>query len=298
MYKYFVGIDGGGTKTLVKSEDVDGKLIFLKEYSSTNFQSIGKLEFEKRMNDIFSDLRFAKIKFTETSLCIGAAGVDSKIDGDYLESVILKLGFYGKLQIYNDGVIAMVGGNNSIDGAVFIAGTGSIALGYKNGKEYRVGGWGHLLGDEGSGYKISIEILSEILKSLDGRNNELEDSNNLLNLINLSGSDEVLKYVYDREKDKSHIAKLAKVFLSHYDNSGIIRRVLSNNLEENLIIIETLSNKMQEKYLKLSLCGGLFEKSDLYYELMKGKIKEMSSTIEVHKPKCLPVDGALILSKN
>ena len=297
MCKFYVGIDGGGTKTLVKVLYKD-ELIFERKYTSSNFQSIGKVNFEKLIRQILKELKDHGIAFENTSLCIGAAGVDRDIDKIYVRDVFIKNGFDGKIQVHNDGLIGLVGGNNSIGGGVLVAGTGSVALGYRDKTEYRVGGWGHLLGDEGSGYKISIEILGEILKSFDGRMNELNESRRLLNLINLSDSDAVLEYVYDKEKDKSHIAKLSKFFLKEYDRSTIVKRVLDSNLEENLLTIKALSKLMKDDAFSLTLCGGLFENCNIYYDLMKLKIEGFYPSMEVHKPKLPPVDGALVLAKN
>lgn len=299
MYKYHVGIDGGGTKTLLIMKDSKGKKKLYKEYPSSNFQSIGKNKFEALVGQILCDIRESAddCGFEDISLCFGGAGVDREIDKIYVREVFVRQGYDGKLQVYNDAVIGLVGGNDSTFGAIMIAGTGSIALGFDGTEEFRVGGWGHLIGDEGSGYKISVQILNEILKSIDGRTSREEDSKNLLDIINLKDQDDILEFVYTNVMDKSQIAGLAKMFLASYDESEIVRMVLDNNLEENLDMIRALSKRMKKTDFELCLCGGLFEKSDIYYGLMREKVINHFPSAQVHRPKLSPVEGALILAK-
>ena len=72
--------------------------------------------------------------------------------------------------IVNDATAALVGGTGHPFGVVCVAGTGSIAFGVNRaGERARAGGWGHLLGDEGSGYAIGLEALRAVCRASDGR---------------------------------------------------------------------------------------------------------------------------------
>jgi N-acetylglucosamine kinase len=114
-------------------------------------------------------------------LCLALAGVDRPADlavlrriaGSLLQrplqGVTWELGSH-EVVIVNDATAALVGGTGSPFGVVCVAGTGSIAFGVNRaGERARAGGWGHLLGDEGSGYAIGLEALRAVCRASDGR---------------------------------------------------------------------------------------------------------------------------------
>lgn len=76
-----------------------------------------------------------------------------------------------KVIVENDAICALASGTYGESGIVLIAGTGSISYCYnkKTNELNRVGGWGYVLGDEGSGYDIGRQALVAIMKSYDGR---------------------------------------------------------------------------------------------------------------------------------
>src|SRR5690625_7894553 len=73
------------------------------------------------------------------------------------------------ITVHHDAVTALYSGTLGEEGIVQIAGTGAITFGLTNaGEEMRVGGWGHLFSDHGSGYMIGRDALEKVFLAYDG----------------------------------------------------------------------------------------------------------------------------------
>src|SRR5699024_6065353 len=135
---------------------------------STNIQSISfnviKYHFK---NLIYALLNETDTQITElNSIFISSAGGDRAVDKN---KILLALDF-----IDHDALAALASGSFGDSGMVLIAGTGSIAYNFSSDfkKISRVGGWGYIFGDEGSGFDIGRKAITSVLKQLDGRGKE------------------------------------------------------------------------------------------------------------------------------
>merc|ERR1711964_171025 len=94
------------------------------------------------------------------------------------------------------------------EGVIAISGTGSIVYGRNHGgKAARAGGWGHLLGDEGSGYDIGLQGLRAVVRMADGRQPSTLLIPEILTQISLTSPNQLVKWI--SKVDKSQIAQLA-----------------------------------------------------------------------------------------
>jgi N-acetylglucosamine kinase-like BadF-type ATPase len=104
-----------------------------------------------------------------SAACFGLSGVDGPDDEDLFRSWLSEMGCTYKVRICNDSEL-ILGGNPEGWGVALISGTGSICVGRsRDGRTARVGGWGHLLGDEGSGFYMAAEALKLATQAADGR---------------------------------------------------------------------------------------------------------------------------------
>src|SRR5205085_1278058 len=101
-----------------------------------------------------------------------------------------------------DPVPAMITmpGARDAPGIVIIAGTGSIVYGRnQRGEAARAGGWGHLIGDEGSGYWIGREALAAVMRAEDGRGPSTRMTADILEFFTVADVSRLPRIVYDRE---------------------------------------------------------------------------------------------------
>ena len=104
------------------------------------------------------------------AICLGIAGVDRPNDAAIVRGIMRRIGFNSRVLIVNDALIALETGAPGQPGVVIISGTGSIAYGRNAaGEAARSGGWGYVLGDEGSGYWIGRAALRAVLRAADHR---------------------------------------------------------------------------------------------------------------------------------
>ncbi len=214
MY-YQIGIDAGGTHTTAIAYDLTGRQELLRvETGQGNINA----DFDGGMANIKEAVRQIQAKLGSNCerILAGIAGIS--VTGQYKEvSETLASAFNTKAKAITDSLLALYKGLEGEDGIIVIAGTGSVVNGLQNGKILTVGGYGHLLGDEGSGYAISIAGLKSALHSWDKR-----EKNDLIDLFTkhfeVSEMNDCNQKVYRLERPE--IAGLARLIAELADNGS------------------------------------------------------------------------------
>lgn len=300
--KYFIGIDGGGTKTALKLSDENRNLILTNEGGACNINSMGKDSVEKMLNDLINDtLNKANISLEDiAAMCIGTAGVDRKEDKKIFHDMIKGFGFKGKFIVTNDAEIALFGGVGGEEGIILISGTGSICYGRnKEGKVKRAGGWGHIIGDEGSGYYIGISAINHIGREHDGIEEKTIMSDLILKHLNLKSAEGLIEYVYRSGAGKAEIASLARFVDEAYKNGdNIARGILLKAASELFMcckaVIQTLNLENREVFLALN--GSVVVNNECVRDELNRLIKEKYPKIKVINMKYDAAWGAVLMA--
>ncbi len=163
---FVLGIDAGGTKTVCLLADADGHVRASARGPGANLQALGELEVEKVLHEVMESV-LADETTPPRAICLGIAGVDRPHDNAIIRGIMRRIGHKAPVLVVNDALAALVAGAGDQGPAiVLIAGTGSICYGRnQSGQAARAGGWGYLLGDEGSGWWIGQRTLSDILRA-------------------------------------------------------------------------------------------------------------------------------------
>ena len=104
------------------------------------------------------------------AICLGIAGVDRPDDAAVVRGIMKRIGYKARVLVVNDALVALEAGAPGQPGVVIVSGTGSISYGRnQQGIAARSGGWGYVLGDEGSGYWIGRAALRAVLRAADRR---------------------------------------------------------------------------------------------------------------------------------
>ena len=167
-----LGIDGGGSKTLALVAGVDGQVLGRGEAGPSNYQVIG-LEAALSSLEAATEAALASAGRNLRDLgaaCVGLAGVARPADHERLVAWAAHSLPGVPITIANDAQLVMAAGTPRGWGVALICGTGSIVMGSSpDGRTARAGGWGYLLGDEGSGYAIGLAALRAVMRAYDGR---------------------------------------------------------------------------------------------------------------------------------
>lgn len=295
-----IGLDGGGTKTNCVFTDLNGKSLLEISGGPSNFLSLGN---EKATSNILSVVKsgLRKLNSSEEDISIilaGVAGAGRKLHADQLkESLKKKLPENLKnVFIESDARIALEGALAGEPGAILIAGTGSIIFGKdKSDIIHRVGGFGRIAGDEGSGYSIGVKTLRLVSHMIDGRENAgtlLEKFNTIFHIKNES---DLISLIHNPGFDIASIAMLA--IKSAEEGVGETEKILEEEADELIKHVAVIKEKIALSPLKLVLIGSLIENENYYSKLLTKKIKKLND-IELTEKKYSPEMGAVIMARN
>ncbi|MFE4227576.1 N-acetylglucosamine kinase [Arthrobacter sp. NPDC056886] len=156
-----IGLDIGGTKTRgVRFED--GKPVADESVGSSNVQNVSPEEAARNLAELFGMIGGGAVG----QVYVGAGGIDTDDDAAALAALIAPHVPGARITVVHDTRLLLAAGGAST-GVAVIAGTGSAAWGRNGrGEEARAGGWGYLLGDEGSGYWLGREAVRHSLRRM------------------------------------------------------------------------------------------------------------------------------------
>lgn len=293
---YVIGVDGGGTKTTAILGSKKGELLAKREAGPSNYQVIGRENFKKLIISLIDNLiKDSHIKKSEISkISLGLAGVGRENEKREVRIILKNAGFDSIVE--NDAVIALVGALGGKLGVVIIAGTGSIALGKNENNEIaRAGGWGYILGDEGSGFYIGKNALIYALKEYDRRGEKTILTEMIKQNLKISNTEEVVPMVYSGKLTRAGISDLAKLVFKAAKRGDKIANIILSKAGKELgllayAVIKRL--KFKNKNIDIGLVGGIFKEKEYLLEPIKSVIPY---NINFKEPRFPPVVGALLM---
>lgn len=289
---FYAGVDGGGTKTAVLCVDELGRPLAERTFGPFNINSIGAEGLRRVMNEI---LAFLNLQGDCISLCIGAAGNGNAALRDELSSVMSGSGI-ARWQLVGDYEIALAGALNGRTGLALVAGTGSVCSGRNgSGRLHRVGGWGHLIGDEGSGYTIGRDALKHLVNVRDG----LEPPSALAKAVeedfSLHSRNELVAFVYGR--DKSAVASVSAAVLKEAElGDAAALSILRNNADSLGKLCRATAEELQLSAPEIALLGGLIDRSTVYRPMVIDAIHRLLPDAVCISPEHSPAVGAVLLA--
>jgi glucosamine kinase len=269
---YYLGVDSGGSKTIAVIVDAQGQEQGRGLAGASNPNNIG-------LEPAMRNLRLAIERAIQAAGCrvpphkawLGISGFSRPADYDVLYPYLHDLA--DMIHMTNDGELGL----STLEGAVgvaIIAGTGSIVLGHNaQGKHVRTGGWGYLLGDEGSGYYVAQQALIAAVRAADGRG----QSTILLDLIlqhwDISNPTDIISQVYVDD----HKAKVAQfsphVFQAARDGDSIAAQIVQRAAQELALAARVAASQLALSRVPLALTGSLLVYETDYREQVLNYIR-------------------------
>lgn len=255
---YFLGVDGGGSKTIAILVDEQGRERGRGLAGSSNYSSVGLEQalFHLRRS-VEEAAASAGSSLPVRAAWFGLAGMDRQDDHETLYPHLKP--FAQQVQLMNDAEL-LLGALEDAVGVALIAGTGSIALGRDaSGATARAGGWGYVLGDEGSGYDFGRQALQAATRAADGRGQPTLLLDLILQQWDLRHATDLIGQVYPFP-DTIRIARLSSlVFAASRQGdqpaSEIIQRAADELARAVLVIGEKLT--FPDARIPLALGGGI-----------------------------------------
>lgn len=255
---FFLAVDGGGSKTLAIVVDARGRERGRGVSGSSNHEVVGA---EQAIAAIHLAVTYAVTaagaELPVASAWLGLSGIDHPQNVEILLPPLR--GLAHEVRITNDAELVLGALSDQV-GIAVIAGTGSIAVGRApDGQMARVGGWGHVFGDEGSGYGIGREALQCAARAADGRGPETKLLAAILGRWDLAMPELMMARVYE-SFDKTEIAALAPMVLAlARGGDPAARRIEARAARELALDISTAAQRLNfpPGLVPLAVGGGL-----------------------------------------
>ena len=298
MKNFYLGIDAGGTSYNLIAVSINGKILFKRREGAIQLNIAGLENFSRHIsNSIKSALSKRNYKLTNCiGIVIGVAGARHQKDKDKLARIISRKLKFSKIIIESDTEIARFGAFGGDDGMLMICGTGSILYGKMKDKIFRLGGWGRILGDEGSGYKIGLEALEILTKEFDlniYNSNLAKAVKNRFKITNENLIQKVYIQNFSIQKLAPLIIELAK------EGDGNFMKILNNASADLSGLIKSYQKISGLKKSDLILSGSLVEKNKFFCSILKKEIsRNFGNRINIIKKKHSSEFGAYLIAKN
>jgi N-acetylglucosamine kinase-like BadF-type ATPase len=296
---HVLGIDAGGTKTVCLLADERGVVVSEGRGAGANLHTAGELAVEKVLHESM-EAAIGDRAITPAAICLGIAGVDREDEMLTVRAVMRRIGYKSRVLVVNDALIGLVAGARDEPGIVVNAGTGSIVYGRNAAFEAaRAGGWGHMIGDEGSGYWIGRESLAAVMRAADGRGPATGLTAEILAHFNVNDESRLPRIVYDRELPRVSVAALGPIIQRVAEQGDAVAgRILERAAEELVLAARSVATRLEMRgdAFTFYLAGGVFRAVPWLVEELQGRLLEVAPRAQVQVLHEEPAIGAVWLA--
>ena len=298
MTQIVVGIDGGGSKTHAIVADESGNLLG----EATGPGSAVKPGEEEASTEVIVRVTreaLAKAKMADEKprvLCVGVAGVGRENVKQALWQSLVSQDIAHDVVVHTDFGIALDDAFGEGPGVLLIAGTGSAAFGRSPaGTTGRCGGWGPVIGDEGSGTWIGRRALSVVSAAADGRESQTALTGAILTAAEVNEVAELIPWAASATREQ--IAALAPVVFTTAEGGDLrANAVISLAVEELMLHIRALAQQLfgdERAAIPVALAGGLMTKGSVLRKRLEHRLRAAVPGAQVRSTPIVPARGAV-----
>ena len=300
--RYLMGIDGGGSKTTAMLTDEAGCILGQGTAGASNFQVGGhQAAYAAILAAMAAAWAEAGIVSQPLSaLCIGLSGVDRPGERAFFQQWAAETHHQARVVIVNDAELVLAAGTPAGWGLTLICGTGSIVYGRSPaGQRARADGWGHLLGDEGSGYAIGLAALRAVMRAHDGRGPATALSEAILAHWALEIATDLVPRVYQELHGKHEIAALAStVEAMAAEGDPVAQHILANAGRELALAAQAVAYRLDlVAPVPCALAGGVVVGGRLVRHEFQIAAEELNLTLTPVTLVADPARGAIALAQ-
>jgi N-acetylmuramic acid 6-phosphate etherase len=281
---FFLGVEGGGTRTVALLANRRGRVLSRLESGPLNLKLLSD-------NTILHRLRELKRGFAShpTSLALCLAGCRTAADHARARALVERVWPRVPAYVGNDldsALAAAFGPHGS--GIVIISGTGSCVYGRNGSQVARAGGWGHLLGDHGSGYWIALTGLRSAIRDYDRHGRVSPRLGRALRRLCLNSPDELVDWIQGANKDA--VAALAADVLA--GDAGLMLQAASFLAQDCHAVVQKLGLEKP----RVALIGGVLRHNRKLAILVGNRVRTMLPGAKIIHAPSEPATGALKLA--
>ncbi|MFQ3566164.1 MAG: BadF/BadG/BcrA/BcrD ATPase family protein [Aggregatilineales bacterium] len=302
MKRFVLGIDGGGTHTRAVIADETGYICGFGKAGPSNYNDIG---LEAARANILSAVYAARDAANlDGALCaaafLGMAGVVSDRDRQLIGTIAAELplekdAFVG---IDHDCRIALAGGLSGRPGIVVIIGTGSSVYGRNlQGEDWRSGGWGYLISDEGSGYWFGLQALRLTVMHFDGRIEAKDLAWRVMQELQIVEPQDIMNRIYVPPLGKAEIAALGPLVIEFSQRGNPhAQQLIQQGVEDLAKCVFAVAHRLNLNKPEIVVTGGLASTGEPILGPLRASIRSHLRDCQFTPAELPPVIGAIVLA--
>jgi len=299
---FFLGVDGGGTKTRFALMDAGRKLVGEAQLGTSYYPDVGldgvRDILATGVAKLLADAGIDETQIAYAFFGLPAYGEDSKAT-PVLQSLPASILRHDRYACDNDMVCGWAGSLGAEDGINIVAGTGSIGYGQRGSVSARAGGWGEAFSDEGSAYWIAMQGLNAYSRMSDGRLPKGPLHTLINESLKLNNDLDLCAHVYGANaRSRGELAQFSPLIAK----AAALGDVAAVNIFQRAglelaQIAEALRQKLgfrPGEAVKLSYSGGAFSAGDVLLKPFQAALTAASADFALCRPLHEPHYGAAL----
>lgn len=272
---YYLGVDGGGSKTKAVLTDENGTVAAYAEGIGINYNAVGMEKARKHLKDVIDRLT----EGFPAQICaavIGCAALSGRADTQTTDALCSGIVPSSRVFLDSDVFIAQQAIPGDGPKAIAICGTGSMAsVLYPDGTRACAGGWGYLLGDEGSGYAIAVEAIKAALRASEGAGAQTELTNAVCSCFDLRHISDIIDHFYSPAFSRDRVAAFAPAVFACADNGDAIAvRIINTQAQAFADTVAPLLKDIPNG-TPLYVWGGIFQHNQRFRSAFSAAVKRL-----------------------
>ena len=283
-----LGVEGGGTRTawvLLENDEGSSKIIAEGQLPPTNF----RLKSQAGIAAIFREM---PREVERVGVFLAGCGTADRAQLAKLCAEIWPRAMIVTGSDRDSGFAAAFGDE---DGIAVNAGTGATVTGRRSGRAEQAGGWGHVLGDAGGGYFLSLQTLRFVLRDYDLHRRGSRLAQEILRVLDLNSLDDLVRWA--QSAGKMEIATLAPVvFAAAATGHEQAKEILRAGAQVLAEYTQAVAQRLEFTAPPVALLGGLFRGHSIYVEIFRDQIAGLLPEARVAVTEKSPSLGAAWLA--
>lgn len=298
MSTYYIGADGGGTRTTAVLLSQSGEILKIARGGGLNYHAIGLKRAQEHLKALKDELTSNLEKDAVIQIGCGMSALDDAPTARQLEDFAGDVFDKSSLFLHSDAYMALMAATLGKSGAIVICGTGSMAV-YADEtlRQTPAGGWGYLLGDYGSSYQLAVDGIRAAIRAFEetGEHTRLTDS--IMKRFGLKRPRQLIDFVYAPDTVPSDIARFAIDVLENARQGDLVSERI---VDEHFDMLSKTVFSLTKRALPdtVWLFGGVFEHNEWVISLFESMLRRFRPDVRASLIPYPPAIGAAVYAMN
>jgi glucosamine kinase len=299
---YYLGIDGGGTKTKVCLINENKEILYEATSGPSSIDTVTPdltlRSFCSALSKIEEKLGF----FPEfDGVFAGVGGIVTKDHEEIVEALLTKLPGVNektKVQARNDMEIALAS-SLCKEGIAIIVGTGMVAFGKKAGRTHKSGGWGFKEGEIGSAYDLGMQAIQMMIRAYDNRIPKTAFTEEVYKRLGMERVTDFIQIMDQLWGKRTEIASLAPLVTKFADqNDPHCLKIIEKSTDEIALAVRGVYKTLEMNAPTLVVIGSLGNSEGRFRTMLHEKIHGIDAKINIIAPQVDPAYAAALLASD